>query len=654
MRLKGKRTLIPFLIFLGLFWSGCGIRLWKGSDSGGQPQSGGSGGIALKIIWPSEGGTRLIPTATKSVKVEIIKVTNILLTDVIPRQEGQSEVSRRYENLPVGSITVRVSAYSSTDGTGVALAKGQVDVDIQLNTYAPVSITMASTITTVEVTPNPATISVGEQLQMTATAKDEAGNIVMVPEGGFSWESSNPGVASVDSNGLVTGLAEGSAVITATEKESGKSGSADISVTQLPQVITFERTFGGAYEDCGESVQETRDGGYIIAGWTESFGAGGKDVYLIKTDSQGNKLWERTFGGADDDWGYSVRETRDGGFIIVGRTHSFGVGGFDVYLVRTDSQGNKLWERTFGGADDDWGESVQETRDGGYIIAGRTKSFGAGEFDVYLIKTDSQGNKLWERTFGGRDDDDGYSDQETHDGGFIIAGETYSFGAGWIDVYLIKTDSQGNKLWERTFGGWAADFGYSVQEMSDGGYIITGGTDSFGAGNDDIYLLKTDSQGNKIWERTFGGWDWDCGFSVQETRDGGFIIAGWTCSFGAGGGDVYLIKTDSQGNKIWERTFGGRDDDDGYSVQETRDGGYIIAGWTRSFGLGGKDVYLIKTDSHGLVSTKGRLSLSRKSVNSAGNVFKNVNSRCTPDDRRCCPLGRVKFENGNLRRPPHP
>jgi len=278
----------------------------------------------------------------------------------------------------------------------------------------------------------------------------------------------------------------------------------------------------------------------------------------------------------------------------VGRTASFGAGSSDVYLLKTDSSGDTLWTRTYGGSNSDWGNTVEQTSDGGYIITGHTLSFGAGSSDVYLLKTDSSGDTLWTRTYGGNDYDWGYSLQQTSDGGYIIAAVTLSFGAGYFDVYLLKTDSLGDTLWTHTYGGSDDDRGYSVRQTSDGGYIIAGGTDSFGAGDSSVYLVKTDSSGDTLWTRTYGGSDSDMGYSVRQTSDGGYVIAGDTESFGAGGGDVYLLKIDSSGNTLWTHTYGGSYEDWGISVQETSDGGYIIAGGTASFGAGGYDVYLLR------------------------------------------------------------
>jgi hypothetical protein len=357
--------------------------------------------------------------------------------------------------------------------------------------------------------------------------------------------------------------------------------------------IQWEKTFGGSDSAWGRSVQQTSDGGYIIAGET-SFGAGLSNVYLIKTDSGGKQEWQKTIGGSYSEYGLSVKQTGDGGYIIAGWTTSFGAGDADVYLIKTDSAGNLLWQRTFGGNSEDIGYSVQQTFDGGYIIAGKTYSFGAGFTDVYLIKTDSAGNLMWQKTFGGSDEDIGISVLQTTDGGYIIVGYTESFAEGYYgDVYLIKTDPNGDLLWQKTFGGNGLDGGDSIQRTIDGGYIIVGTTASVGAWDYDVYLIKTDLEGNLQWQKTFGGGENEFGESVQQTSDGGYIIAGSTVDVNKERSDVYLVKTDSAGNLQWQKTFGGSDDDYGYSVQQTTDGGYIVAGTTYSFGTGG-DVYLIK------------------------------------------------------------
>jgi hypothetical protein len=373
------------------------------------------------------------------------------------------------------------------------------------------------------------------------------------------------------------------------------------SSTTTPPEVEWEKTYGGSDWDGGRSVQQTTDGGYVIGGYTVSFdledinfGLGGLNVYLFKTNSLGDLQWEKTFGGIESDVGYSVQQTTDGGYVIAGRTESSGAGSSDAYLIKHNAVENGQWSKTYGGSDWDGGRSVQQTTDGGYIIAGSTESFGLGQSDVYLIKIDATGNGQWSKTYGGNEWDQGQSVQQTTDEGFIIVGSTSSFGAGSSDVYLIKTDSSGNLQWEKTFGGIESDVGYSVQQTTDGGYIIAGETKSIGAGNYDFYLVKIDSRGKKQWEKTFGGIESDVGYSVQQTTDEGFIIVGSTNSFGGIIG-LYLVKTDSSGNLQWEKVVGKSIWDIGYSVQQTTDGGYIIAGHTstsrekESF-----DVYLIK------------------------------------------------------------
>ena len=187
--------------------------------------------------------------------------------------------------------------------------------------------------------------------------------------------------------------------------------------------------------------------------------------------SLGNE-WSKTFGGEEDEQGYSVHQTTDGGFIIVGVTSSFGAGKNDVYLIKTDKNGNEQWSKTFGGEEDDIGYSVQQTTDRGFIIVGSTKSSGAGENDVYLIKTDENGNEQWSKTFGGSDFDLGSSVQQTADGGYVIVGLTASFSSEWYIVYLIKTDENGNEQWYKTFGIQDDNWGLSVEQTADSGFII--------------------------------------------------------------------------------------------------------------------------------------------------------------------------------------
>ena len=371
-----------------------------------------------------------------------------------------------------------------------------------------------------------------------------------------------------------------------------------ICITAFAQPDTlWTKTFGGAGNDNGRSVKQTMDGGYIIVGYTDYEGFGSTDMYLIKSDQNGDTLWTQTFGGSDDDYGCSVQQTTDGGYIITGYTSSYGVDYYDVCLIKTDANGNETWNQTFGGSDYDYGYSVQQTTDGGYIIVGHTGIY--INYDVYLIKTDANGNESWSQTFGGNVNEYGYSVQQTTDSGYIITGFTESFGVGG-DVYLIKTDADGNETWSQTFGGSDYDGGWCVQQTTEGGYIITGVTYSFGAGEFDVYLIKTDTVGNEIWSQTFGGSYYDHGFSVQQTNDGGYIIAGSIQYFVAGySRDVYLIKTDANGNESWTQTFGENSNDEGWSVQQTTDGGYILAGYTCSYSNGDSDVWLIRLDSEG-------------------------------------------------------
>ena len=365
-----------------------------------------------------------------------------------------------------------------------------------------------------------------------------------------------------------------------------------------PPAEEWRETFGGAGIDWAYSVQQTTDGGYIVAGFTDSYGAGDSDFWLVKTEANGTADWDKTFGGTSREVANSVQQTTDGGYILAGLTTSYGAGDSDFWLVKTDANGTADWDKTFGGARSDWAESVQQTADGGFILAGLTTSYGAGDSDFWLVKTDANGTAEWDKTFGGAKSDGATSVQQTADGGYILAGYTYSYssGVGDKDFWLVKTDADGNLQWDRTFGGSYDDWVSSVQQTTDGGYILAGYTRSYGAGSYDFWLVKTDFEGNLQWDKTFGGVGWDGAYSVQQTADGGFILAGRTYSYGAGSYDAWLVKTDFEGNLQWDKTFGGTSKDEAHSVQQTADGGYILAGYTISYGAGSYDFWLVKLE----------------------------------------------------------
>jgi hypothetical protein len=326
----------------------------------------------------------------------------------------------------------------------------------------------------------------------------------------------------------------------------------------------------------GHFVEQTRDGGLILTGWIESGGAG-SDVFLAKHDSAGSRLWQYNYRGNGFSDGHCVREVSGGGFIIAGETKSRDAYDHDVYVVRTDSKGSLLWEKTFGGVRCDYAWSVQQTRDGGYIIAGGTESFGAGIYDVYLIKLDASGNAIWEKTYGGPASDCGYAVLQADDGGFIVAGNAESFGTGNPDVYLLKTDSDGNMLWQKTYGGSGSDYGWSLLKAPAGGFIIAGEKEAASeqGGGFAAYLLQVDSAGEKIRENTYGGGSASSFYGACLAKDG-YALTGKKES--AGSYDLYAVKTAQDGSLTWEKTVEGTGTNSGYAIAQSRDGAFVVAG----------------------------------------------------------------------------
>ena len=352
--------------------------------------------------------------------------------------------------------------------------------------------------------------------------------------------------------------------------------------------LEWDKTFGGKESDRANSFIRTQDGGFALAGYTYSKGAGKADAWLIKTDARGNLLWDKTFGGKYGDEANYLIPTQDGGFALAGRTKSKGAGKADAWLLKTDARGNLLWDKTFGGRSWDEASSLIQIQDGGFALAGWTNG------NAWLLKTDARGNLLWDKTFEGEDWGEANSLIPTQDGGFALAGWTKPKGEGSRDAWLIKTDARGNLLWDKTFGGKYEDRAEYLIPTQDGGFALAGYTYSKGAGNHDAWLIKTDAWGNLLWDKTFGGTGRDEANYLIPTQDGGFALAGWTYSKGEGSWDAWLIKTDVRGNLLEDKTLGGTGYDEASSLIQTQDGGFALAGYTKSKGAGKEYAWLIK------------------------------------------------------------
>jgi predicted secreted protein len=371
-------------------------------------------------------------------------------------------------------------------------------------------------------------------------------------------------------------------------------------VGKVSAASMWSKTYGGADAEglFYPVVIQTSDGGFLLTGDTQSYGAGGTDAYLVKTDANGDMQWNRTYGGPLNETACGIWPTSDGGYAAMCTTSSYGAGGNDFWLIKIEADGKADWAKTYGGTADDTAYDLRQTADGGYALLGYTRSFGAGGQDVWLVKTDASGNMQWNKTYGGTGDDQGGTLILTADGGYAIP--SYSTTGG-LHSWLIKVDQFGNMEWNQTYRVGAASFAYIGVPTTDGGYALTGTVFSGVFGKRDAWLIKTDSSGNMLWNRTYGGAGDDTGRGVWQTADGGYVIDCDTSSFGAGGVDIWLIRTDSSGNMLWNRTYGGAGTEVPVAIILTADGGYAIVGRTNSFGAGSYDLWLIKTDELGVI-----------------------------------------------------
>ncbi|MCW3101828.1 MAG: hypothetical protein JWO09_268 [Bacteroidetes bacterium] len=388
------------------------------------------------------------------------------------------------------------------------------------------------------------------------------------------------------------------------------------------QVVKFEVVIGGSGYDYGYSVAQTYDKGYIVAGATSSFGNGSMDAYMVKVDSNGVPQLHRTYGGINIEQAYSIKETSDSGMVIAGYTNSFGHGGYDMYLIKTNIYGDTVWTKTYGGTNWDFGYSAQQTTDGGYILAGSTYSFGNGNSDMYLIKTNATGDTTWTKTFGGSNDDEARCVKQTSDGGYILTGWTKSFGDASGDIYTVKTDSNGDTLWTYRYPGTQEDASYDVVEYPTK-YLIGGKSKSVVPGNMQGVALEISLTGAFQYIGDYGGAAEDGTNAVAYSPGGRFAVMGYTYSFGGGlGTSDYLLYIENPVTGLHSGTYGASKMEQAYSIQNTTDGGYIICGNSSSYSIL-DHIYIIKTDSNGVSSgTVINVVAGINSVSAAGKNFK--------------------------------
>ncbi len=384
-------------------------------------------------------------------------------------------------------------------------------------------------------------------------------------------------------------------------------------------VIDWSKCLGGSSTDQINSIQQTNDGGYILAGYSNSTNGdvtgnyGSSDYWVVKLDSNRGISWSRCLGGSGEDIAFSIQQTSDGGYIVAGQTTSTNGdvtgnhGGFyDCWVVKLDSRGEISWSKCLGGNRSDIAQSIQQTSDGGYIVAGYSNSKDGdvtgkhGSYDCWVVKLDSKGEISWNKCLGGNYIDTAQSIQQTSDGGYIVAGYSNSTNGdvtgnhGSYDCWVVKLDSGGGISWSKCLGGSYSEIAQSIQQTSDGGYIVAGRTTSTNGdvignhGGHDYWVVKLDSRGGISWSRCLGGKYTDIAQSIQQTNDGGYIVAGYSYSTDGdvtgnhGGYDYWVVKMDSRGEIEWQKCFGGSDYDNATTIRQTSDGGYVLAGYSSS------------------------------------------------------------------------
>lgn len=395
--------------------------------------------------------------------------------------------------------------------------------------------------------------------------------------------------------------------------------------------VKWSRTYGGSYSDEFSIVIPTSDGGFAAAGQTYSFGVMYGGVWVVRTNSTGSLMWQNTYSSSSGaSVATSMIQTSDGGFAVAGFTYASGQGISDVWVLKLNAAGLIAWQKTYGGTGGESGYSIWQTSDGGYIVAADTDSFGAGNIDFMLLKLTSSGNLLWQKTYGTSGNDESpASVQQTSDGGYIVAGYSgmlgrgEAFASGPTDFWVLKLEVNGGISWQKFYGGSSEEFANDIQQTSDGGYIVAGYSSSFSGGyNYDCWIVKLDSSGGVDWQKAYGGTGDDYAQSVRQTSDGGYIVAGKSASIGAMDGDCWVIKLDPTGAIVWQKGYSGAGDDEANSVRQTSDGGYIIGGNSFSPQSYNSDAWVLRTDPNGEIdpSCSFIYATSLNSVNTSGSA----------------------------------
>jgi hypothetical protein len=348
----------------------------------------------------------------------------------------------------------------------------------------------------------------------------------------------------------------------------------------------WKKTYGGAYNDEAYAIAPMPDGNFIVAGNTSSFGKGGDDIYLLKINAGGDTLWTKTYGGAGEDLAAAIIGTQDGNYIIAGGTTKPGATSQDAYLLKIKPNGDTIWTKTYGGANEEYAYAIAPTQDGNLIVLGYTWIPGEAGDSIYLLKIKPNGDTLWTRTFS-----DPYfnifSITPISDGNFIIAGNTYSLNTASEDIYLLKITTTGDTLWTKTYGGMNYDYARAITPTPDGNFIVAGYTYSYGNDVSDIYLLKINAGGDTLWTKTYGDTNNRYADAIIPAPNGNFIVAGGS------GNDFYLVKIKSNGDKLWTKTYGENGVYSVNDVKQTSDGNFIVTGAIISSVTGDRDIFIL-------------------------------------------------------------